>query len=442
MASRFLNCCCIFPTRPTGDHDTPARTDKNEVAIDNRSMPYCVGRWLPSDQAILDRWLQKQIKEVDGKAQPEPLNPVVQSFKDAIESSAELTMFFNEMFTETPTTKRSQTSQSEVRNYHHMLQLMNNILLQAPEYNPDGPSVVVSMYAILYKQAGTTGGYAAFLNTTVNFHLKKILNTWAKFLMSPSSCYVLTTDGWLSNQCIEKMGGNFEEQFVCDPSKPHYGFTSWDDFFTRQARPNARPIAHPDDDKVIVNACESAPLRVERNASKHGKFWIKGQPYNLKFMLANEPLADRFVGGTVYQGFLDIYYYHRWHSPVNGKIVKAYVQDGTYYSEPLIKDHFDQGYLAEVQTRAIIAIEADNPYIGLMCFVAIGMVEVSSCDITVTEGQWVKKGQQLGMFHFGGSTHCLIFRPGVELKFDFHGGKPGPTATKVLVNSKLATVPE
>ena len=80
----------------------------------------------------------------------------------------------------------------------------------------------------------------------------------------------------------------------------HYGFTSWDDFFTRQGRPNARPIAHPDDDKVIVNACKSAPLRVERNASKHGKFWIKGQPYNLKFMLANEPLADRFVGGTVY----------------------------------------------------------------------------------------------------------------------------------------------
>ena len=29
-----------------------------------------------------------------------------------------------------------------------MLQLMNNILLQAPEYNPDGPSVVVSMYTI------------------------------------------------------------------------------------------------------------------------------------------------------------------------------------------------------------------------------------------------------------------------------------------------------
>ena len=75
-----------------------------------------------------------------------------------------------------------------------------------------------------------------------------------------------------------------EDDFVCDPSMPHYGFASWDDFFTRQFRPNARPVACPDDDKVVVNACEAAPLRVERNVTKHGKFWIKGEPYNLKFV--------------------------------------------------------------------------------------------------------------------------------------------------------------
>ena len=53
------------------------------------------------------------------------------------------------------------------------------------------------------------------------------------------------------------MGGHFVDDFVCDPSQPHYGFTSWDDFFTRQFRPNVRPVASPDDNKVIVNACES-----------------------------------------------------------------------------------------------------------------------------------------------------------------------------------------
>ena len=117
---------------------------------------------------------------------------------------------------------------------------------------------------------------------------------------------------------------------------------------------------------------------------------------------------------------------------MDGKIVKTYIKDGTYYSLPVTcgpdDSEFSQGYLAEVATRAIIFIEADNPYIGLMCFIAIGMQEVSSCEITVKEGQRVKKDQQTGTFHFCGSSHCLIFQPGVELEFDFHGETPSASA--------------
>jgi phosphatidylserine decarboxylase len=50
----------------------------------------------------------------------------------------------------------------------------------------------------------------------------------------------------------------------------------------------------------------------------------------------------------------------------------------------------------------------------------------------------VKKGSQLGMFHFGGSTHCLLFRPGVNLEFDLHGQPPGLTASNIPVNSQIA----
>ncbi|KAJ3536566.1 hypothetical protein NM688_g6820 [Phlebia brevispora] len=52
-----------------------------------------------------------------------------------------------------------------------------------------------------------------------------------------------------------------------------------------------------------------------------------------------------------------------------------------------------------------------------MCFMGVGMAEVSTCEVTVTPGQVVKKGDQLGMFHFGGSTHCLIFRPETKITF-------------------------
>lgn len=56
------------------------------------------------------------------------------------------------------------------------------------------------------------------------------------------------------------------------------------------------------------------------------------------------------------------------------------------------------------------------------------------------EGQHVKKSDQLGMFHFGGSTHCLMFRPGVGLDFDLHGQTPGLTSGNLPVNARIATV--
>lgn len=56
-----------------------------------------------------------------------------------------------------------------------------------------------------------------------------------------------------------------------------------------------------------------------------------------------------------------------------------------------------------------------------MCFVAVGMAEVSGNEITVKVGQHINKGDQLGIFHFSGSTHVLSFRPGVNVKFNLHG---------------------
>ena len=122
--------------------------------------------------------------------------------------------------------------------------------------------------------------------------------------------------------------------------------------------------------------------------------------------------------------------------------------DGTYYSEPLFEE-FDathgadeagevtgQGYITATAVRAVIFIEADNAAIGLMAFLGVGMAEVSSCDITVKEGQHVEKGDQIGMFHFGGSTHCLLFRTGVEV-----GGFPDPGRQRnVPVRGELAVV--
>jgi len=408
--------------------------------------PYRVGQWLPSDQAALDNWLEALVCEV-GETE-RPLLPVVADFKSLIEGDAKLFMLFTEMFKEVPADKRTSPSgKPQVRHYQHMLQLVNAIMTKAPEFNDTG-LVGFPINAIFDWSMATPAGLAAFLDDRVNAQLKRILNEWGTFLKSSDSTYVLNDDpksGWFGAAARKKMP-NFAEEFQCDPNAPHYGFTSWDDFFTRQFRDGVRPVAGKGDDCVIVNACESAPFRVAEGVQRRSEFWVKGQSYSLEHMLNHDDLVDQFVGGTVYQAFLSALSYHRWHSPVSGRIVKAYIQDGTYYSEtPAVgydpsAPNSSQGYITEVATRAMIFIEADNPDIGLMCFMPVGMAEVSTCDITVYEGQHVEKGEQLGMFHFGGSTHCLFFRPGTKLQFDLHGQVPGLDSQNIPINSKIATV--
>lgn len=412
------------------------------------SAPFRVGTWMPEDQHVLDSWIDKQLGRLS--LAPQALLPVVDRLRELIETDPQVYQLFHEMFTQVPHKppyNQDPTGAPQVRDYRIMLQLISGILTQAPEFNKTG-LVGFPINAILDWSMGTSAGFAAFINPVVNRHLKDILCEWARFLDSADSCYVLGADphtGWFGADAMKKMPG-FVEDFACDPSLPHYGFTSWDDFFTRQFRPGRRPIAAEDDDNVIVNACESAPYRLARQVKERDEFWIKAQPYSVSHMLANDRLAADFVDGTIYQAFLSATSYHRWHSPVSGRIAKAYVVDGSYYSETL-SEGFDpsgpnesQGYITEVATRALIFIEADNPAIGLMCFMAVGMAEVSSCDITVYEGQHVKKGQQLGMFHFGGSTHCLLFRPGVTLEFHLGGQDPGLDAHNIHVNARIATV--
>jgi phosphatidylserine decarboxylase len=74
----------------------------------------------------------------------------------------------------------------------------------------------------------------------------------------------------------------------------------------------------PADDRVIANACELTPHRIAAEAHALTRFWLRGQPYSLRDLLAGDAAVERFVGGTVYQAFLSAVDYHRWHSPSAG----------------------------------------------------------------------------------------------------------------------------
>ena len=444
------------------------------------SRPHPVSQWLPSDPKVLDEWLANLIKKVQAdpisqeklkaiEAQHPPaeneqgvekatfklssppppveyrLHEPVEKLKEAILNDPKIYMFFHQMFWQQYSLPDS--SGVKIPTWHLMIVLIDYIMTTAPEFN-ETRLVAFPINVILNWPMNTTAGFDAFLNDKVNKLFKNVLNYWADtWLNTPASCSVLTTKspgGWFSEEAMKAMPG-FVDDYECDPKRPHYGFKSWDDFFTRKFRPGRRPVASPDNDYIVTNACESAPYKLAYGVKHRDFFWIKNQRYSLNFILNMSPLAQRFDGGTVYQAYLSATSYHRWHSPVSGIIHKTELVDGSYFSQT-VNIQYDpespnilQGYLAQVAARGIIYIQADNEHIGLMCFVAIGMSEVSSNEITVKEGQRVEKGDELGMFHYGGSTHLLIFRSEVDIHFDL-GQEQGLHSTNINVNAKIAEV--
>lgn len=419
-----------------------------------------VGKWLPSDQEFENKWVKKIYEEAKSD-ENKNLLPPVQALKELIESNRYIWNLFQMMFDEIPQKDvDTPAGTPQVRDYHELLLVLNRIIQRAPEFNTTG-LVGTPINAVLDYPMGTRAGYVLFNDPRVNAKMKGILDYWGHYLQSPASSYVLNTSdkGWLSTYALKEMakeadGVNFLDLFKTrskDPEKK-FGYVSWDDFFTRKFNPGIRPVAEPDNDDVVANACESAPYRVARNLPMKAKFWIKGQPYSLIDLLHNDPWTAKFEGGTLYQAFLSALSYHRWNSPVSGTIVKAYNLNGTYYGEALnqgfenpngpdlVAANNSQAFLTSTATRAVIFIKADNPKIGLMCFVAVGMGDVSNNEITVRIGQHVNKGDELGMFHFGGSTHVLLFRPEVNIDFDLHGQKPGLDTTNIKVRDTIARI--
>lgn len=395
------------------------------------------GEWLPQDHNVVANWVNDLIDEINQEAR-QNINSIDEcghSFKH--NEVAE----FHRIVTEDPVLRllaeqmieqgyaydpKDPTGKPQIHDLNILFKLIDRIIDQAPEYMQPGAKgrglIGFPINAILDWCMGTQAGYSFFLHKEVNSCLNKILGRWCEYLNSPESLSVLNTgeEGWLCPAAIKELQ---LDEYITDTTDKYYGFKSWNDFFTRQFKPGMRPIDSPDDPYVIVNACESAAYRIADHVMEDTEFWLKEQPYSLKYMLNHHEFTERFVNGTVYQAFLSATKYHCWHAPVAGTIADVKLIPGTYYAEINEFPYDDAGpnnsqaYITHVAARAIIMIEADNKDIGMVCFMPVGMSEVSSCDVKVKKGDHVEKGDFIGRFLFGGSTHCLIFEPDVIEKF-------------------------
>lgn len=289
--------------------------NRNKDVPDEHHKPV-TGEWLPQDHRQYQKSLSGIPNHVDKN--PTAIYAVLRDFKNMIRSSSRLTMLADGMFDEVPKKRPYNKSVDEnhvVRDLNHLLAILNHILSTGPEWTENAHRVGVvgvPINAVLDYNMATSSGFAFFLDEEVNKSIKKILDVWGAFLKTEAFADCL--QGWLENATTLATVANkasssdrsFEELFVCDPRAKYRGYKSWDDFFTRPLRDGVRPIASPEEDNIIANACESKPYKTQHDVKLRDRFWIKGQPYSAIDMLDHDNCAEQFVGGLFIKLFFPL----------------------------------------------------------------------------------------------------------------------------------------
>ncbi|MFH1016772.1 MAG: phosphatidylserine decarboxylase [Pseudomonadota bacterium] len=185
---------------------------------------------------------------------------------------------------------------------------------------------------------------------------------------------------------------------------PEHGFASFNDFFTRELKPNMRPVSAPGDDKVVTSPADCSLSQISSRLTADATFEVKGDEFNAAALLDDAELAKWFEGGQALLCFLMPASYHRFHAPISGKIQDTKQLAGLYFGARGFVDHFFE------HRRGYYII--DNFTVGLVGLVAVGMGEISSVNMPRRVGEVVKKGDEIGYFAYGGSAIVLLFEPG------------------------------
>ncbi len=183
-------------------------------------------------------------------------------------------------------------------------------------------------------------------------------------------------------------------------------FTSFNDFFYRKLKPEARPVDEAEDS--VVFPADGRHLGFAKASEVEGVF-VKGQKFDLKRLLGDSDLEARFADGAAVFSRLCPVDYHRFHFPVAGVPGNARLINGQLYSvNPLALR--DRLAILWENKRFVTEIETDE--LGKVLVLEIGATNVGSVNLTYVPTRAVKKGEEKGYFAFGGSATFTIFEPG------------------------------
>ncbi|KAE8154601.1 phosphatidylserine decarboxylase-domain-containing protein [Aspergillus avenaceus] len=198
------------------------------------------------------------------------------------------------------------------------------------------------------------------------------------------------------------------------PSDPE-AYSTFGDFFIRKHAPGARPIYKKDDPSMATIVSDSRVV-VYPTVEATRKLWIKGDKFTIANLIQDPFRAKSWVDGAVASFRLSPQDYHRYHSPVEGTVRWIKVIPGVYYQVDPVALQSSVNVLTE-NARCCLGIKSEE--FGMVLFVAIGATDVGTVEIHdhVTAGYHIKKGEEVGLFQYGGSSIIVAFEKG-HIQFD------------------------
>ncbi len=218
---------------------------------------------------------------------------------------------------------------------------------------------------------------------------RKFLSSWYGKKMNKATS-VKKIDGFVKQLDIDM------EEAV----KPISEYTSFNDFFYRKLKPEARPIENgfisPGDGKLLAF----------ENISDIHNFFIKGREFTLKEFLNNDSLAEKHKNSSLLILRLAPNDYHRYHFPFTGTPSEMTKIKGDYFSVSpyALASNFTKVFCENKREFCTLSTKEK----GEIILAPVGATMVGTIIETYIPNSKVKKGDEMGYFAFGGSTIVLL----------------------------------
>jgi len=177
-------------------------------------------------------------------------------------------------------------------------------------------------------------------------------------------------------------------------------FRSYNEFFTRKIKPEKRPIDYRADH--LISPCDSklSVYRINTNSI----FRIKNSMYRVKDLLANDFMARRYDGGYCFIYRLEVDDYHRYCYIDSGlKTENVFIAGELHTVNPVALKKYN---VYKRNSREYTVLHTDN--FGDVIHIEVGALMVGKICNHHGEYYFVK-GEEKGMFQFGGSTIIQLF---------------------------------